>query len=432
MATQITKLDNGVTVVTRPFSGARTTVVKWSVVGGSQIERPHEHGVGHFLEHVLVDRGTLYTPIDHTGGMVNAYTSPTHIAMHAAVLPEHHKEALRRILQHGLIAPPFGEEAFMRESGAIREEITTRFADPDTRLYAAANASMFGSEPLGHPILGTHDDIDAHSVDKLRAYFARVCCASGLVVYGTGRVSHKAFVRQVKPLVKDIPTGAAPTVAPSYFRPGETASVEFNERAPPANRPVHVLARFHAVSLLSPEYPAYRVLALMMSGGMESPLYQAMRSESGLLYRLGSYVASWQNDGVLDVHFCTSQPKTERALTVLANALASIPERMTKERFLWAQRRIAFYDLHQQEGMEDWLGRAPNELLLYNRIRERSELRQVMDAVTLEDVRSAASRMVSEPPFVAALGPVEGVVLKAPFDVALNRYYTRPTPQLVP
>ena len=169
----------------------------------------------------------------------------------------------------------------------------------------------------------------------------------------------------------------------------------------------------------------------MMSGGMESPLYQAMRSENGLLYRLGSYAASWQNDGMLDVNFCTSQPKTERALTVLANALASIPERMTEERFLWAQRRIAFYDLHQQEGMEDWLGRAPNELLLYDRIRERSELRQVMDAVTLEDVRNAASRMVAEPPFVAALGPVEGVALKAPFDAALGKYHTRPT-QLVP
>ena len=431
MATQITKLDNGVTVVTRPFRGAQTTIVQWSVIGGSQIELPHEHGVGHFLEHVLVDRNALYTPIDYTGGMVNAYTSHSHIAMHAAVLPEHHKEALRRILQHGLIAPPFGEEAFMRESGTIREEITTRFADPDTRLYAAANASMFGSEPLGHHILGTHNDIDAHSVDKLRAYFSRVCCAPGLVVYGTGQINHRAFVRQVEPLVGSIPTDAVPTAAPSHFRPGETASIDFNERALPANRPVHVLVRFHAVSLLSPEHPAYRVLALMMSGGMESPLYQAMRSENGLLYRLGSYAASWQNDGMLDVNFCTSQPKTERALTVLANALASIPERMTEERFLWAQRRIAFYDLHQQEGMEDWLGRAPNELLLYDRIRERSELRQVMDAVTLKDVRDAAFRMVAEPPFVAALGPVEGVALKAPFDAALGKYYTRST-QLVP
>lgn len=422
--TRVTKLDNGVTVVTRAFAGAKTSLVKWSVIGGSQIEGPDEHGVGHFLEHVLVDHNSIYMPLDMTGGVVNAYTSHSHIAMHAAVLADDVSMALHRIVQNGLIAPPFGEKDFAREKEPIKEEITSRLADPDTKLDSFADLHMYGADaPLAHFIAGQRADIDTHSAAKLHAYFARVRKADGLVVYGAGKVNHRSFVRQVEKLVKEVPSGAAPEITPSYFHPGEAHLVEFNERAKAEERPVHLVTRFRSVAAGSPQLFAYRILGLMMSGGLNAPLYHAMRHEGGLVYSLSAHPAAWKDDGLLEISITTNQPKLERALTTLANALARIPDHLTEDRFDWAKRRVAFSMLHQKEGMDGWASRAPSDLLTFGRVRDRSEIEQSLMAVTLADVKAAVQHSLSAPPFVAALGPVEGVALKAPFEAALSKFY---------
>jgi predicted Zn-dependent peptidase len=164
----------------------------------------------------------------------------------------------------------------------------------------------------------------------------------------------------------------------------------------------------------------------MLSHGLHSPLYRALRDKGGLVYGVGASPHSWLNDGLIEVGLTTSQPKAERAAAVLAETLAATPSFLTAEQFELAQRRVTFMFASAQESPENWGRRAMMDMLVHGRIRERGEILDRYKSLTLKDVQQAAEGLLSKPPFVAAMGPVEGLPAKAIFDRALASHQSRP------
>ncbi|MDX9749145.1 MAG: insulinase family protein, partial [Paludibacter sp.] len=67
---------------------------------GSRDERPHEHGLAHFVEHLLFKgtqkrrSGHIINRLENVGGELNAYTSKEETVVYAAVLNEHMEKAI--------------------------------------------------------------------------------------------------------------------------------------------------------------------------------------------------------------------------------------------------------------------------------------------------------------------------------------------------
>lgn len=418
-----TVLDNGVTVVTRHDSSAPTALLKWAILGGSQFEPAGYHGVGHFLEHVLVDPINIYNPLDSTGANVNAFTSSTHIAMHVHVMPEFKKEALHRILHYGLVLPQFGQDDFDREFDPIKQEITMHLSNLKGRLSFLSSQAMFGDAPLGHFICGTHADMDTHTLPKLRDYFDTATRRQGLLVIGVGNVTHQEMLHAVEQETRSLVLTEPAIMAPSYFRSGESGFVEFNQNDSPAERAVHMSVAFKAVPENSPLIPAFRTLSVMMTGGLNAPLFHTLRHQTGCVYSVWSGLSFWAHDGIFELSIATNQPKAPVVMEVLPPALANIMNNLTVERFNVAKNKVRFTIASSPEDPYDWAYRALGDIPWLGRVRERSEILDDYNRVSFNDVKLVAEMLLSNPPYVSAIGPVEGLALKEPFDQALSKFY---------
>src|ERR1700724_1998981 len=92
MTIEISKLSNGLTVVTDPIANLESAALGVSVSTGSRNKLPPEMGLSHMLEHMAF-KGTatrsarqIAEEIEAVGGYLNAYTSREQTAFHARVL----------------------------------------------------------------------------------------------------------------------------------------------------------------------------------------------------------------------------------------------------------------------------------------------------------------------------------------------------------
>src|ERR1700734_3723218 len=92
MNVEITKLPNGLTVVTDPMPGLESAAIGMWVNCGGRHETKPVMGVSHMLEHMAF-KGTegrnareIAEEMENVGGFLNAYTSREQTAFHARVL----------------------------------------------------------------------------------------------------------------------------------------------------------------------------------------------------------------------------------------------------------------------------------------------------------------------------------------------------------
>src|SRR3569833_339918 len=94
MTLEISKLSNGLTVVSDPMTQLESAAIGVWVNTGSRNELPAQMGVSHMLEHMAF-KGTatrsardIAEQIEAVGGVLNAYTSREQTAFHARILKD--------------------------------------------------------------------------------------------------------------------------------------------------------------------------------------------------------------------------------------------------------------------------------------------------------------------------------------------------------
>ena len=128
MTVRLTRLENGMRVLTDRMSSVETVSIGVWVAIGTRHEPAQINGVAHLLEHMAF-KGTarrsaleIAAEIEAVGGHVNAYTSREHTAYYAKVLKENVPLAVD-ILADILQNSTFDERELERERAVILQEI---------------------------------------------------------------------------------------------------------------------------------------------------------------------------------------------------------------------------------------------------------------------------------------------------------------------
>src|SRR5581483_5351790 len=77
------------------------------------------------------------------------------------------------------------------ERGVVLEEIAMRDDDPADLVHDEFATSLFGSTPLGRPILGTEDSIRRLTRRQVDGYYRRRYTPDAMVVAVAGNVEHQ-------------------------------------------------------------------------------------------------------------------------------------------------------------------------------------------------------------------------------------------------
>src|SRR6187401_562160 len=188
-------LANGVRLATERMPHVRSVSVGIWLTRGSRHEPDDHAGIAHFVEHMLF-KGTpgrsaeeIAQQVDSIGGQIDAFTSKEYAGYYLKVLDEHLPLAVD-ILSDLICNPLFAVEDIEREKKVILEEIKMVEDTPDDLVHELFTQHFWEGHPLGRPILGSKETVEAFNDEILLDYFRGAYVAKNMIISAAGNLDH--------------------------------------------------------------------------------------------------------------------------------------------------------------------------------------------------------------------------------------------------
>ncbi len=201
---QIADLDSGLRVVTERMPSVRSVALGLFVRTGSRDEVPEQAGISHFLEHLLFKGTDRFSSeeidqiFDGMGAEVNAGTGKETTSVYARCLDRHAERALD-VISDMMLAPAYRDVDSERQ--VVIEEIAMYEDEPSDKVHDVLAEAVFGSHPLGRPIIGSADVVGSVPVPDIAAYHDSRYVGSNLVLAAAGNLEHDEVVAQAERLL---------------------------------------------------------------------------------------------------------------------------------------------------------------------------------------------------------------------------------------
>ena len=170
-------LANGLRII-HLLSSSPVTYCGYAIDAGTRDERPDEQGMAHFVEHTLF-KGTqrrkawhILNRMEHVGGDLNAYTNKEETVVYAAFLNEHLVRATE-LLTDIVFHSTFPSQELVKETEVVIDEIQSYEDTPSELIFDDFEDLIFQGHPLGHNILGTPNQLNTFTTEKVKAIVER-------------------------------------------------------------------------------------------------------------------------------------------------------------------------------------------------------------------------------------------------------------------
>ncbi len=409
-----TEFASGLRVITERMPGARSAALGFWVLAGSRDERPRISGSSHFLEHLLF-KGTkrrtargIAEAFDAIGGDVNAFTAKEYTCFYARIRDRDLPMAVDHLcdmLQRSLLRAVDVEA----ERQVILEEIHMHEDTPDDLIHDLFTETLWPEHPLGRPILGTVESVKRANREQVGRFYRRHYVPGSFVVVAAGNVQHDDLLRLIG---EHMETGRVRTEGPSGFslrvagEPPQPSGRTLVKRR--KTEQVHLCIGTNGLARHDADRFAFGIVNTAVGGGMSSRLFQEIREKRGLAYSVYSYHAMYAEAGLFSAYAGTTRARAKQVLELLRRELDDVASGgLTQEEFERAKGHMKgslALSLEDPSGRMSRLGKSEishGEILTVNQVLQR------IDAVTVEDARRAAKRVLSQPMALTVLGPFE-------------------------
>lgn len=412
-----TELPSGLRVITERMHGVRSVSLGvWAGVG-SRDEAHGEVGASHYLEHLLF-KGTarrtaaeIAEQMDAIGAEHNAFTAKEHTCYYARAL-DRDLPLATDVLADMVLASTMDQADVDAERTVILEEIGMHADAPDDVVVDLFAATLFEDHPLGLPVLGTVESIQAMTRNQLHRYWKRHYRPSDLVVAAAGNVTHEQAVELVAAAFDGADAADGAPAARGRTAPALTSGVRVQRKD---TEQAHLVIGGRGIARDDPRRFALDVFNVAFGGGMSSRLFQEIRERRGLVYSISSYSIRHDETGSFSVYAGTAPKRVEEVLSIIRDEIAGVlADGLTDAEI---ERSKGHLKGSLALGMEDSasrmmrLGKAEvsgAELLDTDEIVERIE------AVDDDAVRGVAKEVLGGGPrALAAVGPLDEADLEA-------------------
>ncbi|HEX7487255.1 MAG TPA: pitrilysin family protein [Vicinamibacterales bacterium] len=402
-------LGNGLRLVTESMPNVRSISVGVWLTRGSRHEPAEWSGIAHFVEHMLF-KGTatrsaedIAQEIDSIGGQLDAFTAKEYASYYIKVLDEHLPRALD-VLSDIVLHPAFDAEDIEREKKVILEEIKMVEDTPDDLVHELFTQSFWEGHPLGRPILGTPETVDALTQEALRNYFRRVHTANNFVISAAGNLEHG----QVRALVEEaiaavVPTGdmatdRVPVVAPSFAVRNKDLEQS------------HICLGTASCSQGHGDRYVTYVLNTLLGGSMSSRLFQKVREKRGLAYAVFSGLSAYRDAGALTIYAGCATEAVGEVIDLTVEELRGVKNAPVPEAELRrAKDHLKGSLMLSLENTASRMSHLARQEIYFDRQFGLDETLEGIERVTSDDLQRVAADLFSDGALAGTvLGPLEG------------------------
>jgi predicted Zn-dependent peptidase len=320
---QLTELGTGERVISERVPGVRSIALGFWIGAGSRDETDTRAGVSHFIEHLLFKGSSRYSAqeiaevFDELGGELNAATSRETTVVYARI-PDDRLERALDVMADMVFRPAFVDVDSERE--VVLEEIAMVEDTPNDLVHDIAAQSVFGTHPLGRPVIGTAEVISTVSKRALAGYHRRAYKPENVVLAAAGSVDHARLAS----LFGERLNGAAPGPGLAARKPARldgTPGVRFQRKD---TEQYHVCLSAPGIARTDERRFAGSLMDAIVGGSASSRLFQEIREKRGMAYSVYSYSSQYADAGQIGVYVGTREDNLAECLEIAVAEVSDI------------------------------------------------------------------------------------------------------------
>lgn len=313
-------LKNGLNVLFYPIHASQKVALQMWYGVGSKNERLGQHGLAHFLEHMMF-KGTeklseldISLVINKLSGSCNAFTSQDYTAYVFEVPSQHWYEVLP-LFADCMTRATFKEELLNAELKTVIQELKMYKDDYEASLSEAMVSALFPGHPYHHPIIGYKEEVWNFKRDMLRDFYSTYYAPNNATLVVVGDIDIQDALQRITQLFEPIPAGRViEPVQHSYMQDTAATSVTLYRDV---QQTVAQYAFVIPGSSAQQEYYA-EALGLMLCNGRGSRLYKKLVDD----LQLATDIEACTEDMFdYSVFFITVDPKNNDALPLIEHEI---------------------------------------------------------------------------------------------------------------
>jgi len=365
---------------------------------GTRDELPHEHGMAHFLEHVMF-KGTqkrssyqIINRIEEVGGDLDAFTTKEDTCVYATFLPSYFERAIE-LLSDIVFNSTFPQKQLDREKEVIKDEINSYKDSPAELIYDDFEELIFDGHPLGRNILGTAESLKNFDTSAIQKFCQRTYNTDQIVVCVVGDISFSKALKHFEKYFSPIPPQKRQwerTLFSQYVPQQRT--IEKNTFQ------AHCMIGSLAYSFNHEKRLTLHLLNNILGGsGSNSRLNMVLRERNGMVYFIESSYNTYFDSGVAYIYFGTDKEKLDKALNLVLNELKKIREVPLSNRQLAIAKNQFFGQLALSfDNQESLAMNLTKSFMVFNKIDDLTTIQQEIMKITAYDIMQVANEIYAE------------------------------------
>lgn len=389
--------DNGIRIIHHQIP-SRVAHCGLLINAGSRDELANEHGMAHFIEHVIF-KGTkkrrahhIINRLETVGGEINAYTGKEETCIYSSFMKEDFERSLELICDMTFHSV-FPEKEMLREKEVIMDEIISYLDNPSEQIFDDFEEIVFHGNPISRNILGTPKFLKKFTREDVFKFMVNNYQTDQMVFSSAGDIGFKTVLKYAQKYLGSVPANkvSRSRIPLLDYRPSRKTLKKRTHQA-------HCIIGNLAFDLYDKRRMSMILLNNILGGpGMSARLNLALRERSGYAYNVESHFTSYSNTGVFTVYFGTDKVKLDRCRDLVHREFCRLRNnRLSEIQLKRAKRQLTGQMTIGWENKENLMLAIGKSYLLFNRVDNMEEMYAKIDNVTSTDLQDIADIVLDQ------------------------------------
>ncbi len=402
------QFPNGLTLLGEKMPGMQSAAMTLLIPAGSAADADGACGTATVVSDLLLrgagsrDSRTLTDYLDSLGLQRSCNSGVHHLRLSCAALAARVMEGLP-VYADIVRRPHLPESGFQSARDLALQGLAGLEDDPRQKVLIQLRERHF-PHPLGRSTMGKKEDLEAMTLETCRAHFARQFGPAGTILSVAGNIEFDRVKDEVQRLFGDWQTVTSPTPG-QRPAPGNVLHVHHDSEQ------THIGIAYPCIEETHPDYYLVRTAMEVLGGGMSSRLFTEVREKRALVYNVWAGYSSLKGVGAIMGYAGTSNDRAQATLDTVVSELYRLCNGVMKDELDRAQVGLKAATIMQGESTSGRAGAIAHDYFIRGRIRTLDEVKQAIDAVTLDQVNSWLKTNRPGPFTIVTVGPKE---LKTP------------------
>ncbi|MGB5403784.1 MAG: pitrilysin family protein [Robiginitalea sp.] len=295
-------LDNGLHVILHQDNSAPVVITSIMYHVGGKDRTEGRTGFAHLFEHLLFD-GSKNIPtggwdeiISTRGGQNNANTSQDR-TYYYELFPSNNLELGLWLESERLLHPTISQEALDREIEVVKEERRLSYDNrPYGQLLPVLGETLFEAHPYKDPNIGYMADLEAATLEDVRAYNAKYYVPNNAVLIVAGDLDIAKTKKMIADYFGPIPRGAEIT---RNFPKETPITQEIRKKTYDANIQIPAaMVAYRTPGFKERDARILDMISTYLSDGRSSKLYKKLVDEQKQALQVGAFPIAQEDYGM--------------------------------------------------------------------------------------------------------------------------------------